>query len=264
MSIFGKPDTRFTAPTVTFTAHRGYSSIAPENTIPAFREAVKAGFGAMECDVWPLKGDTPVFAVMHDESLRRMCGADVNLTDLTPAELRRYPVKKGAGIKKYGGQLPVPLYEEFLQTAAQGGVIPVIEIKSREPANEANALSDREAAALTGKLYEILPQGDAVIQSFNFASLMAVRPYIKKETRLFLLTKEKRDLESSVLIKLRQQGIAGISMKDTLARPAAIKKVKSLGLQTAVWTVNSQKRAYRLAAVDRIDFLISDQVVVRL
>ncbi len=40
-----------------FVGHRGYSSIAPENTIAAFNEAVRYSFGGIECDVWQTKGN---------------------------------------------------------------------------------------------------------------------------------------------------------------------------------------------------------------
>lgn len=43
----------------TFVGHRGYSSIAPENTIAAFKEAVRYDFGGIECDVWQTKGMPP-------------------------------------------------------------------------------------------------------------------------------------------------------------------------------------------------------------
>ena len=35
---------------VTLIAHRGFRAVAPENTLPAFEEAGKAGFTGAECD----------------------------------------------------------------------------------------------------------------------------------------------------------------------------------------------------------------------
>ena len=34
-----------------FTAHRGVTSVAPENTIPAYEEAVRLGYYSAECDI---------------------------------------------------------------------------------------------------------------------------------------------------------------------------------------------------------------------
>ena len=102
-----------------YAAHRGYSSRAPENTIPAFEEAVKAGFGAVECDIWEGKGKRgPEFFVFHDETLKRMCGADVKTTELTKENVSSFPVISGNNIQSYGGALKIPSLEEYLETLA--------------------------------------------------------------------------------------------------------------------------------------------------
>ena len=63
-------------------AHRGYHDKPriPENSLPAFRRAVQCGFGA-ELDVHLMKDGH--LAVIHDASLRRTAGADVEIEDLT-------------------------------------------------------------------------------------------------------------------------------------------------------------------------------------
>lgn len=71
-------------------AHRGLydnDTDAPENSIPAFRKAVEAGFG-IELDVQRTRDGKLV--VFHDASLKRMCGVDKILTDLTYDELQQY------------------------------------------------------------------------------------------------------------------------------------------------------------------------------
>ena len=67
-------------------AHRGYHDKPriPENSIPAFRRAVQCGFGA-ELDVHLMKDGH--LAVIHDASLLRTAGADVEIEDLTAEDL---------------------------------------------------------------------------------------------------------------------------------------------------------------------------------
>ena len=68
-------------------AHRGYHDDAlglPENSLGAFRRALENGFGA-ELDVHLTRDGK--LAVMHDESLFRLCGLDRKLADLDAAEL---------------------------------------------------------------------------------------------------------------------------------------------------------------------------------
>ena len=50
-------------------AHRGASGEAPENTLLAFREAIKQGVDAIELDVQLLR--TGELAVIHDETVNR-------------------------------------------------------------------------------------------------------------------------------------------------------------------------------------------------
>ncbi|RYP67154.1 hypothetical protein DL771_007382 [Monosporascus sp. 5C6A] len=60
-------------------AHRGYSAVAPENTIEAFRRAAEAGAHALETDL-RLSRDG-VVVLMHDASLKRTFGEDSKVRD---------------------------------------------------------------------------------------------------------------------------------------------------------------------------------------
>lgn len=70
-------------------AHRGYHDkpAVPENSLAAFRRAVENLYGA-ELDVHLMADGN--LAVIHDASLKRTAGADVQIEDLTAADLPRY------------------------------------------------------------------------------------------------------------------------------------------------------------------------------
>lgn len=242
-----------------FVAHRGYSSIAPENTMAAFKAAASAGFGAIECDVWETGGAEPALMILHDEGLKRMCGKDLLITELSSEEIRCYPVIRGNNVKEYGQSLRVPFFEEYLQFIAESGLIPVIEIKAGK--TEKSHISEEGAKKLMKLLYEICRSRKAVVQSFDLPSLMKAGAWAEKETDLFLLTKKKKDLQAEALQEYKQMGITGLSIKKTLASSKAIEKVKALGLKTAVWTVDSRTQALRLSASDHVDYLISNKKV---
>ena len=55
-------------------AHRGFSAIAPENTLAAAQEAIAAGANGCECDVRPTSDG--VLILMHDGNLKRCAGLD--------------------------------------------------------------------------------------------------------------------------------------------------------------------------------------------
>ena len=87
-------------------AHRGYHDkpVVPENSLPAFRRAIERGFGA-ELDVHLMKDGH--LAVIHDASLLRTAGVDVQIEDLTAEDLKNYGLE--------GTEHHIPLLEEVLE-----------------------------------------------------------------------------------------------------------------------------------------------------
>lgn len=102
-------------------AHRGlHRPGVPENSLPAFRAAAEHGFGA-ELDVHLTKDGR--LAVIHDSSLRRVCGEGGSVENLTAAELGRYRLE--------GTDEKIPFLDEVLPIF-EGRTPLVVEIK---PAN---------------------------------------------------------------------------------------------------------------------------------
>jgi glycerophosphoryl diester phosphodiesterase len=67
--------------------HRGYSALAPENTLAAFRAALEHDIPGVEMDV-QLTADGRV-VVIHDFNLKRVTGYDAELDQCTAARIRR-------------------------------------------------------------------------------------------------------------------------------------------------------------------------------
>ena len=115
-------------------AHRGlHGNGAPENSLAAFRRAVEGGYG-MELDIHLLKDGN--LAVLHDHSLKRTAGADVNIEDLTAEDLANYTLE--------GTQERIPLFDEVLELYA--GKAPIIVELKAERGNHAalsKAVCDR-------------------------------------------------------------------------------------------------------------------------
>lgn len=245
-----------------YVAHRGYSSAAPENSIPAFQEAVKRGFGAVECDVWEAKrdGHGPELMVMHDENLSRMCGINVRITKLTRSELSEYPITRGKNIARYGGAVRIPCFEEYLDVLKTGGAIPVIEVKSREPEDEHNAIPGETAEHLMRLLYQKLPGRPVVLQSFNLHSLYRLMPYIKGNTELLYLVKKQDLIKEEKLLQYKKAGITGISAKYTILSSGLMARIHKCGHKLAVWTVDSGILARKLASADHVEYVISNKI----
>jgi glycerophosphoryl diester phosphodiesterase len=85
-------------------AHRGGTSVAPENTLPAFDHAVGLGYRYLETDVH-LSADGALVA-FHDTDLTRTCGIDRRIADLTVEQIAAIRV---------GGEAEIPLLSELLE-----------------------------------------------------------------------------------------------------------------------------------------------------
>ena len=85
-------------------AHRGlHGDGVPENSMSAFRAAKDAGYG-IELDIHLMADGN--LAVIHDSSLKRTAGADVNIERLITAELEAYRLE--------GTQELIPLFSQVL------------------------------------------------------------------------------------------------------------------------------------------------------
>lgn len=107
-------------------AHRGASTIYPENTLPAFREALRMGANGLELDVQLTKDGCPV--VIHDESLTRTTNGKGLVKNHSLKELKQL----SAGLwfdSKYRG-LKIPTLEEVLKRAKPRQIVLNIEMKN--------------------------------------------------------------------------------------------------------------------------------------
>ncbi len=71
-------------------AHRGGAGLAPENTLPAFRQSLTLGFTQVELDV--RRSQDGVLVLFHDSSLEDKLGRVGSVGDYTAAELRSFDI----------------------------------------------------------------------------------------------------------------------------------------------------------------------------
>ncbi len=155
-------------------AHRGLHNIAkgiPENSVPAFLEAAAHGF-IIENDIH-LTADGEV-VVFHDGTLKRMCGEDVRIEELTLQKLRSY--------RLLGTEERIPTLKEVLDLV-DGRVPFLIEIKCYK--NNCNALCTAAQKILADY------KGEYVIQSFFPQVLIWYRKNAKNVCRGFLSSGER-------------------------------------------------------------------------
>ncbi len=105
-------------------AHRGFSTIAPENSMPAFGAAVAMGAEEIEFDLWPTKDG--VLVSCHDSTLERVSDGHGKIYEHTYEELLQLDF--GAKHNEKFRGLKVPTFEEILRRFA-GRVIMNIHVK---------------------------------------------------------------------------------------------------------------------------------------
>ena len=106
-------------------AHRGlWNGRMPENSLSAFEAAARKGFG-IELDVRLTKDKRIV--VFHDDSLKRMCGVNANVSDLTLEQIK--------DLRLLGTNERIPTLAEVLRLV-DGRVPLLIEFKGERPEKE--------------------------------------------------------------------------------------------------------------------------------
>jgi len=104
-------------------AHRGLHNLdagVPENSLKAFERACAFGYG-IELDV-RLSADNKVM-VFHDDTLKRMCGRDVQFIDLTEEELSK--------IRLLNTDQTIPSFEDVLSVIDKNTPV-IVELKTVE------------------------------------------------------------------------------------------------------------------------------------
>ncbi len=234
-------------------AHRGFSSKAPENSVPAFELAVKKGFYGVECDIHQTKDGS--FVVMHDPVLDRMCGVDLEIQDLTREEVRSHPIRAGKQIEDYPN-LPIPLLEEYLEVMSQNKEVhPFIEIK-----DILSAQSLQKLVHLVKK-YGLLKQTYFI--SLHADNLLGLKNTwgVSKSKLQFVYGATSFDRSTPVgeeLIAWLIRKQYNLDSRHILIRADVTEALHKAGLQVNVWNVNEEQAAMVLERDMNVDMITTE------
>jgi glycerophosphoryl diester phosphodiesterase len=211
-------------------AHRGlHGNGVPENSLLAFEEAVKKGFG-IELDV-QLSADGVVM-VFHDYTLIRMTGKEEKLKNLTAAELQ--------ALSLAGTEQTIPTFREVLELV-DGKVPLLVELKG-EDLN----------SALCPKVAELLQsyQGPYCVESFNPLLVKNIKKYLPHVYCGQLYTNVCRDkkkysplnliLSAMAFNFLARPDFIAYNLKDRKAFPVLV-ATKLYKAPRFVWTVRTEE-----------------------
>lgn len=226
-----------------FVAHRGLSDHAPENTVPAFELAGKAGFWGIETDI--IETLDGVFMCMHDDDLDRTTDGTGAVLDYTYSELMDFNVDYGNDIENYPN-LKIPSMIEFLNTCVIYDCVPLIEIKK---INDYEAfLQTIEESGLAGRC--IISGGiDDLkkIRELNTAIPLMVIGYSNKPYTFYTELIQQLPGNSGILYDYH-----GID-------EAVVNELHEKGLLAGVWTLDTGEEAAQFIGYG-VDFVVTNHI----
>lgn len=158
-------------------AHRGASAYAPENTLPAFEEAVSFGVAGVELDV-QRTADGAIVCI-HDESVMRTSNGVGKVVDLTLEELRRCDFSNGFPGRR---NVKIPTLAETLDVFRGTAMTVNLELK-----NSIELYPEMEHQVL--KVVQEAGMLDQVIfSSMNHYSIANLRGQVAPELLALILT----------------------------------------------------------------------------
>ena len=162
-------------------AHRGASTVAPENTLAAFRAAAGQGAQWVELDVALLGDGTLV--VIHDDSVDRTSSGTGSLGALTRSNLARLDAGSWFGASFAGERIPT--LEETLKTLGEVDLNANVEIKQHSHHKSLDQLT----WAVQTALYTRAPHTQIMISSFDAQALAAMHK-LEPELEMAMLWSE--------------------------------------------------------------------------
>lgn len=116
--------------------HRGYNTIAPENTLSAYVLSRKMGFRYAECDVKFTSDGVPV--LLHDSTVDRTSNGTGAIASMTFDAVRKLDFGSWKS-PEYAGE-KIPSFEEFIILCKRIGIHPYIELKDGMTVDEGTTL----------------------------------------------------------------------------------------------------------------------------
>ena len=211
-----------------FLSHRGESDDAPENTLAAYKLAMERDSDGIELDI-RLTADGEA-ACVHDETIERVSGVRLAVSDATLAALRQYH--------------PVPLLSEALAVLKPGKQMQ-IELKGPWPQLQpVKAVLDRRGGDRKG----------LALSSFEEETIRAAADVFPELPRLLLTDLTRRfgrfPAPEQVVDCLHSLRCTGISFLATAEADAAfVEALHRAGMRVVCWGVRSDELGLAMARI---------------
>ncbi|MBR2908450.1 MAG: hypothetical protein IKC26_10940 [Clostridia bacterium] len=237
MSIFDGSKTRFIS-------HRGFTPLAPENSLPSFYYAGLLGQWAIETDVRLTRDGCLVCC--HNETVEKYCGVDAAISEMTYEELRQLEIVNGHRVGCFPREeRRIPLFSEYLSICRRFGSIPCVELKTDD--------AERVAGAIRASGFS---EDEIVMSSVELSRLADYRRYAEKTFIHWIFADEER------LGELSDYGNAGLSLKIAdpfLCEEKTIARVHAMGLRICLRAADDTTSLLRMRTLG-LDYIPTNKM----
>jgi glycerophosphoryl diester phosphodiesterase len=221
-------------------AHRGGHDAAPENTLAAFDHAVSLGYRYLETDVHRTRDGALVS--FHDADLRRTCGLDARIAEMTAAEVANARVD---------GEHRIPLMEELLE---------------RFPTARFNidAKSDESVEPLAELIRAFGALDRVCLASFNLSRIQRLRSLLGPQLLTNMSSTEVAALRTIGRVPGRFHRAAQVPVRAgpvTVVTRRFVATARSQGIAVHVWTINDRPEMEQLLDLG-VDGIMTDETAL--
>jgi len=226
-------------------AHRGVSSLAPENTLPAFAKAIEVGADEIELDVHlSLDGE---LMVIHDEKLIRTTGAAGTVGTTNSQDLRK--LSAHAGMENFRG-VQIPFLGEVFELIRPSSLAINIELKTNlnpYPGIEKKIMQLADDMGMRSRIF---------FSSFNHQSLVRMKE-IAPDMETAILYSEGIHQPWNYARKIVGADSLHPHFHQLRMIPEYMQACKELGVKVRPWTVDSDEDIRSLLQLD-VDCIITN------
>lgn len=225
-------------------AHRGYSSVAPENTLAAVAAGMRTGAEYVEIDVHTTADGLPV--VLHDQTVDRTTEGSGDAAVLPGAQVTA--LDAGSWFSPAFAGQHLPTFAQVLDLLETGSSTLLLEIKGPETSAEVERVVDM--------VVEAGLEDRVVLQSFDVAALRYAREHAPQIPRGLL----RGSLDADPVAVAQDLGAVMYNPSATalLARPSVVVDLNEAGIAVMPYTVNSAADWARLTEIG-VDGVITDR-----
>ncbi|WP_166844552.1 glycerophosphodiester phosphodiesterase family protein [Isoptericola sp. BMS4] len=206
-------------------AHRGYSSVTPENSLAAYAAAMKTGAEYVEIDVHTTADGVPV--VMHDQTVDRTTNGTGDVALLDVGYLAG--LEAGSFFSPAFAEQPVPTFADVLDLMGTGSSDLLLEIKGPETREEVDRVIDM--------ILDAGVEDRVVLQSFDENALRYAHD---KAPQIPLgLLRGSLDADPVATAEALHATYYNPSAGALRTRPSVVQDLNAAGVGVFVWTVDS-------------------------